>query len=429
MSEVLSFTISPLSSHLHQAVIEVDQDLVSTLRNHTLKLYQQNISLPGFKLRAVPSDYILQHYKKEIYTNVKGFFFTHFVLSFLMKKFNERKMLLANHPRLTSITITPEHKARYIFEVSVANPIKLKEWKHFVFKSPKRKNYKDLDKQVSLFMKHEQTSYKKKKKDEIENGDWVCFSAAPINNESNPFFMPYATTFWLKINTDDILRPLTGLFLGKKVPDSFITDSFMLEDIFTNKAHHNYRFQVTLKSIVKGHHLSLENFKANFKLKSKADVHKKLIEVFSYRNDLSQRKSIIEEVFHLFFSKHRFEVPKHIVIRKQEELLLSLKKHPDYHVYKTNDNFKQQLEMLAEKQLKEEILIDQIGYNEDILLDSLDIQNYLNLFSNERLKEFVYFKPSVEKMENPEMPLHPSILKQAILREKTLNHVIHVLTR
>jgi FKBP-type peptidyl-prolyl cis-trans isomerase (trigger factor) len=159
------------------------------------------------------------------------------------------------------------------------------------------------------------------------------------------------------------------------------------------------------------------------------DIHNKLIEVFSYRNDISQRRSIIEEVFHLFFSKHRFEIPKHLTIRKQESLLEMLKKQPDYQVYKSQKDFYNKVATLAEKLLKEEILIDQIAYKENLKTSGKDIKHYLTMFNNSRLREFVYFKPAFEPLEETDLPLSEGYLRQSVLREKTLNHIIFTLTK
>ena len=175
--------------------------------------------------------------------------------------------------------------------------------------------------------------------------------------------------------------------------------------------------------------LKKQKQKNRLKLKTKDSIHKKLIEVFSYRNDMSQRKTIIEEIFHLFFSNHRFEVPKHLIIRKQEQILIELKKHPDYQVYKSQKDFQERLEMLAEKLLKEEILIDHIAYQENIKTVIKDVEHYLSLFNNDRLREFVYFKPSFTRIEESDFPIHESLIRHAVLREKTLNHIIHVLTK
>jgi len=325
--------------------------------------------------------------------------------------------------------ITPTGEVFFSFDLSIVKPINLKTWKHFTFKMPRRKNYKDLDKQVANFMMREQAAAKKRSRHAVQETDWVGFSAQLVDQNGIPVSLPSNKILWIKIITDTVTHSLSSLFLGKKVGNTFLSDKLELEKSFSSERYGRYPFLITVKSLMKGSYLSFEFFKASYKLRNKLDIHKKLIEVFSYRNDLSQRKAIIEELFHLFFSKHRFQVPKHIVLRKQEDIILSLKQHPDYHVYKTDKEFIRQVERLAEKQLREEILIDQIAYDEGVSVDEKDINCYLHLFNNERLKEFVYFKPAHEDMENASFPLHPSVIRQAALREKTLNHIIHILSR
>ena len=173
----------------------------------------------------------------------------------------------------------------------------------------------------------------------------------------------------------------------------------------------------------------MEAFKSTFRLGNKAAVHEKLVEVFSSRNDISQRRAIIEEMFHLLFSKHRFEIPKHLIIRKQEEILRNLSRRPDYQAYKAQGGFMDQVAALAEKQLKEEILIDQIGDVERIRVEHKDIAHFLNLLSNERLKEFAYFRSFLDSMEECPIPLHESMVRHTVRREKTLNYILHCLTR
>ena len=184
-----------------------------------------------------------------------------------------------------------------------------------------------------------------------------------------------------------------------------------------------------MKALVKGAYFSIETFKTTFKLKNKNDIHSKLMEVFSYRNDISQRKAIIEEVFHLLLSKHRFEVPKHLVLRREEDIIKTLSLQPDYHVYKAQTDFGESIETLAEKQLKEEIFIDQLAYHENIRIEQKDFAGYLHLLCDRRLKEFIYFKPVLVKIDEQRGPINVAILSQAVLREKTLNHIIYSLTR
>ena len=97
-------------------------------------------------------------------------------------------------------------------------------------------------------------------------------------------------------------------------------------------------------------------------------------------------RSIVEEAFRQLLSKSRFEIPRHLVLRRQEHLLSDVRRLPDYHVYKSQDNFNRQLELLAEKQLKEEILVDHIAQNESITVSINDSKEYLNLFTHVRLR-------------------------------------------
>jgi FKBP-type peptidyl-prolyl cis-trans isomerase (trigger factor) len=67
---------------------------------------------------------------------------------------------------------------------------------------------------------------------------------------------------------------------------------------------------------------------------------------------------------------------------------------------RSQKDFLLQVETLAEKQIKEEVVIDQIAYNENLTADSKDIEHYLHFFNNKRLQKFVYFMPSVESIDD-----------------------------
>jgi FKBP-type peptidyl-prolyl cis-trans isomerase (trigger factor) len=426
----LSLKLEPISSHLLRATVKIPSNLASTIHSQTVELYQQSAFLPGFKKTETPQQYIEENYKNEIELTLKGLLFKHLVLDFLMDQIIHKKIPLTNYPRLDNIHTTPNKEINFLFNLSISDPLELKEWKNFVFRAPKRKKYKDLDKQVTLFLKRETSSFKKQQPDTIQENDWVRFETILLDKQQKPILEQCKKNYWLKVNNKYLTEPFQSLLLNKKIDDTFITNNLPLKNDLSDEAEHNkYLFLIKIKGIAKGNHLSLETFKSNFKLKSKLDIHKKLIEIFSYRNDISQRKSIIEELFHLLLSKHRFEVPKHFIIRRQEDILQTLRQHPDYQVYKQQKDFFNQIELLSEKQLKEEIIVDQIAYKENIKVEEQDIENYLSLFNNNRLKEFVYFKPLLEKIEDNDTPLQNGLLKQAILREKTLNYILHTLTK
>ncbi len=427
----ITFISERISTHLLKAIIVVNARYTHKVYKKTLRLYQRETLSSGFQKQKTPTEYVREHYKIAIENCMKNFLFKHVVLDYLMDQIRSKKMSLANYPRLINVVITPQKEIKFSFKLSIAAPLELKEWKHFVFRAPKRKRYKDLDKQVDLFMKREIIGFKNKKIDTVEEEDWVYFSATLSDEKTNQVEdEQLKSRFWIKINNKYVSKPFQALLIGKRTGDSFVTNSLPIRNDFSEEFENNrYSFLIKINAITKGEHFSIDSFKNIFKLKSKNEVHRKLIETFSYRNDISQRKSIIEELFHLLLSKHRFEIPKHFIIRRQEDILFSIRKHPDYQVYKQENDFLKQVGTLAEKQLKEEILMDQISYSENVKIDTKDLQHYLHLFNNSRLKEFVYFKPLLEKIEDTSSPIQAGLLTQSALREKTLNHVIYVLTQ
>jgi len=424
------FTVSnkPVSSHLLETTVKVSPKIIKVIYSQAVSIYAKHGQPSGLKNITLPREFVEQEHTNEIRLNVKKFVLKHIVIDHLLHQISAKKIPIANHPRLTGMRLTDKGEAEYLFDVSVATPINLREWKLFTFKSPRRKKYKDLDKQVTLFIKREQDGSKKQDKNAVENSDWVNFEASIVDNREKPLLPHHKSSFWMKINTTHIEKPFQKNFIGKKINDAFLSNKVPANENLPDSLTDKCNFLISIKSIIKGSHLSIEAIKTIFKLKNKAELHNKLIEVFSYRNDISQRRSIIEEIFHLFFSKHRFEIPKHLTIRKQESLLEMLRKQPDYQVYKSQKDFQNNIETLAEKLLKEEILIDQIAYKENVKALRKDIGHYLTLFNNNRLREFVYFKPAFEPIEDSDRPIPESFLKQAVQREKTLNHVIYTLT-
>jgi FKBP-type peptidyl-prolyl cis-trans isomerase (trigger factor) len=428
-SGTIQMSTKPISSHLLRAQILVPTSIIKETYKRAVVLYTKYAQPEGLKNITLPHDYVEKEHANEIRNNVKKFILKHIVIDYLLNQVSNKKIAIANYPRLKKMDFLKNGSIEYLFDLSIATQLPLKDWKLFTFKAPKRKRYKDLDKQVDFFLKRECDKHKKLNGLVIENNDWVNFDAIIIGDKKKPIIPLHKANFWMKVNITHIEKPFHMHFIGKQEQDSFLTHSIPINEEFQDSLTENCNFLITIKSVAKGSHLSIEAFKTIFKLKNKIDIHNKLIEVFSYRNDISQRRSIIEEVFHLFFSKHRFEVAKHLTIRKQESLINMLRKQPDYQVYKAQKDFHQKVAMLAEKLLKEEILIDQIAYKENIKVSSKDIKHYLTLFNNNRLREFVYFKPAFEPLEDNDNPLPESFLKQAVLREKTLNYVIHSLTQ
>ncbi|MFH1831855.1 MAG: hypothetical protein ABH827_03545 [bacterium] len=425
----LTFTLNYVSSRFSIITITVEPELVAVVHAQTIELFKRK-NYSGFGQKEVPQEYLEDNFKGEIEKKIKDFLFKYKVMGYLFEEIIDRKIHVSNYPRLKDVEVTPERRVLYHFNVSLVEPFELKEWKHFSFRSPKRKKYKDLDKQVVNFMGKEIISDKKQQSEIVEESDWVCLKSTLVDRAGQFLDKEVSGIFWIRIKKYEVADPFQELFLNKSIQQAFITDCLDLgsEAVYDYDSY-QYNFLITIRSIVKGSCLSLDVLKSTFKLKNKAEIHNKLMEVFSYRDDLSQRKAIIEELFHIFLSKHRFEIPKHLILRRQEDILVAVKERPDYQVYKSQKDFELYTELLAEKQLKEEFLIDKIAYQEDVKIDFKDIQNYLHLFNNSKLREFVYFKPVIEKIDQVNVPFNEGTLKHAVLREKTLNTVIHILTR
>jgi FKBP-type peptidyl-prolyl cis-trans isomerase (trigger factor) len=423
----MHFSWEQSSTCFAKSTVIVDKTITEPIATHVAQLYQNYSALPGYENKKLPLEYTKSYFAAEISQDCQEFIYKHFVIQFLLEQLTANHIITANWPRLAEIT-TSEGAITYHFILTVAPTLTLKEWKHFVFKQPERKNYKDLDNQVIHFMKQATDTARHQDKTIIEPGDWIYFALALVDPATQEQDVPLTTHYWIKMSGDVVLSNLQAEFLHKKINDAFIVSSLPFAHALQSSIEEPYHYHITVKFIAKGAHLSLEFFKNTFKLKTRADIHKKLIEVFSYRNDISQRRSTIEELFHLLFTKHRFEIPKHIITRKKEVLLSTIKKQSDYNVYKSNKQFEANLSMLAEKMLKEELIIDHIACEEKIAITMLDVAHYLHLFNNERLKEFIYFKPFIDSIEESTVPLHEGILAQAVIREKTLNYILYTLS-
>lgn len=421
-TDMLCIDLEPISSHLVSCTISVDPKISSPIRDQTLEVYREHVLANG--LEETPTAYVEHHYKEKIEADVKKLVLRYLVMSYLRNICIAQSLPVAGHPRLKKITIDDKNKINYTFDLSFADRLAIREWKHFLFRAPKRKNYKDLDKQVETFLKRAQENTRKNATKSIQENDWVYITAQLVDKMGKPVTPGQKQGFWVKIKTTTISHPLYALLKNRSEGDTFITNKLFLDGFYETSIGDQQYFRVTIDAIAKGDYFLLDLFKSTFRLANKADVHEKLIEIFSYRNDMSQRRAIIEEMFHLLFSKHRFEVPKHLVLRKQEEILESMKRRPDFHAYRCSKDFLLQVEMLAEKLLKEEIIIDQIANTENIEVDIKDQQQYLNLLSDHRLKEFIYFRGAFD-IDETASPIHQSLLEEVCRREKTLNYILY----
>ena len=415
---------------LCRATITVAKDLVNRFFDETAIALGSTIHAYGFQHGQVPVEYIAKQYKNNISQHLKEFFLKFGIVNFLFQEIRAQKLLVAGEPRLIDIILEHDSKARFVFELSIFPGIQLNEWKYFPFKAPNRKNYKDLDRQVESFIHEEQKNLERYSIDDgIAIGDWVNFDISIVDQNHGAFNDGFVQNFWIKLDNEEIETHLRQLFMGKKKGDEFVVNNKGLQDYFGDQLSVAYNFKLKVVEIVPYAYFCFEQFKNHFRIKTNKDMHKKLIEVFSYRNDVSQRLAMVEEALKLLLNRHRFFAPNHLILRQQKIILGAIQSNPDYNVYRKQKDFNFWIQQLAEKQVKETLLIDQLIYRENIVTTNEDIINYLNLDKRPRMREFIYFNLPDLKHYGQEVPLATYQLSRVCAREKAINYVIHYLTK
>ena len=429
--ESLTFSLSSSQSHFYQVSITVSPHLVAVAYQQAVQALQVKIEASGFGKGAVPREYVEHNYHSHLKEHVKKFLFHFLVVSFLFKKLREQKVIFIGDPRLKNITIDLAQSAVFEFECTKPDTqqTSLLSWKHLPFKAPGRKHYRDIDRQVETFIQEEQELRNSMGNPlKVAIGDLVCFTIWVVDEQHTALFDDYKETLWLKIGNEEGDIPFQQLFLEKCLGEIFYTTNHTLSEYFSD--HERYAlFAIQICAILPVKFFCIESLKEHFTLKSAKDVRRKLIEIFSFRNDISQRRLMAEGALTMLLKHHPFNVPHHAILRKQQSIMETLSMNPDYPVYKMERDFTYKVEQLALRQLRESIMVDRIAYDENIGVTPEDIQHYLNLTKRQRTKEFIYFTAPPSKLNGQEIPVPAELLKHYIRREKTLNYVINHLTK
>lgn len=431
-SNLLHIQFDQVDPVLSVATVTVPASIVNLLYHETAVQQKNHAQTRGFAPGTVPLEYVQQHFKTIMVEHLKEFLLKFCVSNYLYEQIRLHKLVVTDEPRLTYIYLEPGHDAIFRFECTCFNSLFIHDWKYLPFKAPKRKNYKDIDRQVDAFIKMELDKYavhEARTERTIEAEDWVNFNVSLANQEKNLLIEHFEQNFWLKLKNDEVANELCLLFIGKKKGDSFVTPHSSLQDYFSNQLELQYLYKIEIVDVLPYSYFCLDQFKQQFKTKTNKDMHKKLIEAFSYSNDISLRRTIIEETFRLLLHTHPFDIPKHCHLRQQRILLEAIQQNPDYDIYRIQKDFTKQILQLAENQAKEAVFADHFAYHENIDVTHGDVCAYLNLYKRPKMKEFVYFSAPSSKINSQEVPIHTEELKRTCLREKALNYAIFHLTK
>ncbi len=425
----IGFEVDHIDHGLAHATVIIPAAMIEILYHETALSQIDKSTTFGFTKGQIPLDYIKINYREKLIDHLKELLFKYVVINAVYHHIRDQKLMVAGYPRLIDINLAPEMDARFCFELTIFNDLPLLDWKFLPFKAPKRKNYKDLDRQVETFIKEEKNNLDAYTLDTLVVGDWVNFDLTFVDQNHQPILGKFTQNFWFHLGLDETEGTLREIFFGKRINDEIFTSSQGLQEFLSDQIDTQYLFHIKITDVLPHAYVDMEQFKRHFRIKTNKELHKKLIEIFSYRNDVSQRRATVEAALQLLISKHRFDVPNHLVLRQKQMLLDTLKDNPDYNVYRVQKDFRHRINQLAEKQTKESILIDKLAYQDGVTVNHLDVKNYLNLTLRPRTKEFIYFSLPIFKIQGQEVPIPTEEIKRTVLREKSINHLIHHLTR
>lgn len=420
-----TFSIVKKENEPHTGTINVSRDYVEILYQEAVNAQKEITETYGFNKGETPTAYIEQNFLPPIIDHITQLLFNHCISRYLVHSLAEHKITTIGDPILETINVSPQKEAQFSFTIYEGNPYQHREWRQLMLKAPGRKNYKDIDRHVESFIEEEEV--RAQTLDVAHLGDIICFDLVFLKKDGTPLLPNYTNTLWMKLTNEEVDHALQSLFEGKKKGETFVISSSPLHEYITTEPY-SYAYQITIKDIIFNNCFSFEDFKKHFRLKTNKEMRHKLIEVFSFRNDVSQRRETVEAAMRLLTRFHPEDIPNHLIDTRQKMLFDQVHANPDYQVYRTKPNFKETLRALAEKQLRETSLIDAIGYQEGIHVTAEDIACYLNLAKRSRTKEFVYFNAPLNKLKDPGGIVEQEFLERYCLREKTLNYVINHLT-
>ncbi len=419
------FSVTEEQPNKQRATVIIGKDYIQALYNDAVHSKQKKLKIPGFSQGETSIHYIEQNYQAPILEHLKEVLFSHCVLHLLYDSLTQKKLVVIGDPDLVEIKLRKEGTAEFVFSLCNAQFSQEQKWKSLKVKPAKRKKYKDIDRQVKSFIKEELTAKEKHSSDTITTGDWVNFEVSLLNEEETNLIPGYTNDLWVKIakGEDDI--SLQELFLGKKEGELFLSNNPFLQNSISGTNDVSYAFMVTIKKRLSSDHFCIDLFDHHFGIENKHAQHEKLVEVFSTRKDIPQRRETIEAAFKALHKQYDIKVPDHLLRLQQESVLSAIQASPNYHVYKARDDFYHMVTNLARKQLKEAIIVDTIGYQEGLSVDSKDICGYLNLLTRPRTKDFIYFLMPSPNVQGHERAIPTALLKKYCLREKALNHILN----
>jgi FKBP-type peptidyl-prolyl cis-trans isomerase (trigger factor) len=430
-SDQICCLIDPASSNnSYFFKVTVPSSITESFLNLAAQKHQNHTHLSGFKKGLAPIPYIQEHFKTPIISHLKDLGLKFFAINTLLRHIRAQKIVVAGDPELRNIQIDDNGNLTYIFELFVPKEVYMQSWKFLPFKPVARKKYRDIDKQVLTFLQDEEELQKNYNPDKgIQIGDWVFFKAWLVDQNQKPIFNQNAAPVWIKIGDEEPDIEFQNIFLYKKIGDTIVTNDLGIQRYFCENSYSEYMFVIKIEDVIPCQYLSIDSFKQYFKIKNNKELLNKITEVFSFNNDISQRRTIAYDALNLIIKKNQFVLPDQAIKSKRSHILQEIQHKSDFLIYKMDSNFESNLTNMAKKQLLDTIVSETIGYQDNINVSSNDIKAILQLTQRQRLKDFLYFPFLKTQMQGQEFPIEHEHLYHYCLKEKTVNHIIYHLTK
>jgi len=430
-SDKICCLIDPASSsNSYFFKVTVPAQVTQSFLSLATQKHQNLVQPTGFKKGLAPLIYIQEHFKAPIVSHLKDLGLKFFGINTLLLHIRSQKIVLVGTPELRDIQVDSFGNATYLFEGNVPKELYMQSWKFLPFKPTPRKKYRDIDKQVTTFLQEEEAQQQQYVPSKgISVGDWVCFQAWIVDHKDKPIFDVSTANVWLRIGNEEPDTDFQKLFVGKKINDTIITDNPSLQTYFCESSHSHYNYAIKIIDSVPYQSFSFDLFKQYFKIKTHKDLLNKITEVFSFNNDISQRRLIAHEALGLIIRKNHIVLPDSAILLQRKQILQDLQFKPDFIVYKMDPDFDLHVTNMAKRQLMDNVVAESIAYQDNISVSNQDIKAVLQLTQRPRLKDFLYFPFFRTQLHGQEFPVEHESLYHYCLKEKAVNHIIYHLTK
>jgi len=408
-------------------LIEIDPEHVKKFYYFIIEEKKKHTHLNEFEKGKIPISYIREYFYEKIKIFISEFFFYMEAQKKIIKKFNKKGLTLPININPNIFLDLETFELKYSIS-DFFNKITKENFENKKIKLPLRKKYKDLDKQAISFVKKENENFLKFE-NKINYEDWIQIEVFLCDDNEKLILNEISTLLWIKISSQKYDLEIANIFLNKKINDIFFSKALFLQNYFSASQFIKCNFKIIIKEHVSSLFFNFKCFSKFFNIKKESDLYNKIIEVFSFKNDISLKREICQISFKKLFENYKISFSKNLFNQYKLEISKNLKINPDYLIFQGNKNFNENLKIFINQKIMEIVLIDYLSNKKFIKTEINDFYFFFNILQRNRLKDFLYFDLFEIKNEKKAIPISHEIIEKLIIREKTLQSNIKILEK